>query len=117
MKRLRQLGPVQNMGWIDRTVRTLIGLAMVVVVLMEIQKSGNLGAYAYLPILAIYPLMTAILGWDPLYAAGDVKSCDGSMRNQCGTFPFEMESAAGKHPECDRGFDCSIPGDHHAHHH
>lgn len=115
MQLAHHFSPVQNMGWADRTVRFAVGIAMVVVVLMEIESGGSLGMVAYLPILAIYPLMTAILGWDPLYSAGHVRSCDSTGRNQCGTFPYEVEAALGKKLECDNGYDCSLAGDRHAH--
>lgn len=112
------LGPVQNMGWIDRTVRVAIGAALILVVLFEMQKGSPIGPYAYLPILAIYPLMTGLLGWDPLYAAGHIKSCDISpdSHNKCGTFLFEVESAMGKDVQCNDGYDCSIAGDAKEHH-
>jgi hypothetical protein len=115
MKNFAHLGPIQNLGWLDRTIRVIIGFALVFTVLFEFQKTGDLGGYAYLPILAIYPFLTAVLGWDPLYSASNIRSCGGSDRNKCGTYPFEIESALGKKPECNEGFDCSVPGDHHAH--
>jgi len=90
-------------------------MAMIVAVLVMLQEKTNLGGYAYLPIIAIYPLLTAILGWDPVYSASHVKSCNGAARNQCGTFPFEVESAMGKKPECNEGYDCSVRGNEHQH--
>ncbi len=112
-----RLGPVQNMGWLDRSVRTVIGALLIAVTLYEIQQGTPVGSYAYLPIVAIYPLMTGLLGWDPFYAASNVKSCDISpgSRNKCGTFLFEVESAMGKDVKCHDGYDCSIAGNDHEH--
>jgi hypothetical protein len=106
----KRLGAIQNVGWMDRIVRVLIGAALVAVVFVDIYEGQPLGWDAYLPLLAIYPLITAILGWDPLYSAGHIKTCDGSKRNQCGTFPYEMESAMGKDVHCRDGYDCSVGG-------
>ncbi|MFC1748591.1 DUF2892 domain-containing protein [Pseudomonadota bacterium] len=112
------MGPVQNMGWFDRIARVIVGAALILAVLYEMQKGVPIGGYAYLPILAIYPLMTGILGWDPLYAAGHIKSCDMSddSHNKCGTFLFEVESAMGKDMKCNDGYDCSIAGNEKEHH-
>jgi len=118
MKRLySKLGAVQNVGLLDRVVRLVVGAAMVGVVYMDFLNAVAFGWHAYLPILAIYPLMTGSLGWDPLYAAGHVKSCDTSSRNQCGTFPYEIESAVGKDVHCADGYDCSISGNDHINEH
>jgi len=109
----KQLGAIQNMGWLDRVVRIILGFALLGVVYMDLKNGVSLGWYAILPIISIYPFMTGILGWDPLYAASHVKSCDTSQRNQCGTFPYEIEAAAGKEVHCEDGFDCSISGSEH----
>ncbi len=110
-----RLGPVQNMGWLDRTIRVILGAGLIVAVLYRLQADLPMGAYAYLPILAIYPLMTGLLGWDPFYAASHVKSCDTSAgsRNKCGTFLFEVESAMGRDVKCRDGYDCSISANEH----
>lgn len=106
----KHFGAIQNMGWLDRVVRVLVGAGLVGVVFMDIYAGQPLSWHAYLPIIAIYPLITAIMGWDPLYAAGHVKTCDGSQRNQCGTFPYEVETAVGKDVHCRDDYDCSVGG-------
>ncbi|ALP53136.1 hypothetical protein Tel_08185 [Candidatus Tenderia electrophaga] len=106
----KNLGAIQNVGWLDRVVRTLIGLALVGIVFLDLYRGVTLGWYAYLPLVALYPLLTGMLGWDPFYAASHVKSCDTSSHNQCGTFPYEVESAIGKDVHCRDGYDCSVPG-------
>lgn len=106
----KNLGAIQNAGWLDRVVRILIGIALVAVVFMDLYKGVPVGWHAYLPLIALYPLLTGMLGWDPFYAAGHIKTCDTSRRNQCGTFPYEIEAAAGKDVHCREGYDCSVPG-------
>jgi hypothetical protein len=108
-----KLGAVQNLGLVDRVVRMILGFLMVGVVLMDIDLGVAPGWHLILPILSIYPFITGILGWDPLYAASHVKSCDTSRRNQCGTFPYEAKAAMGKNVQCGEGFDCSLPGSEH----
>ena len=118
METLRHnFSPVQNLGWLDRTLRVIIGFALVAAVLLYAQQGNSLGGLAYLPIIAIYPLITGMLGWDPFYASGHVKSCDTSSHNKCGTFPFEVESAMGKDVKCDDGYDCSLSGNEKTHQH
>jgi len=53
-----------NLSIGERSFRTAFGLGLIVTVL---ESHGNLGYTALLPLLAIYPLMTAALGWEPLY--------------------------------------------------
>lgn len=112
---IRYFGAIQNMGWFDRALRFVLGLGLIVAALVNLESSEDVGVYAYLMIIAIYPMMTAILGWDPFYHLGHVKSCEISGRNVCGTFPFEVEAALGKKMECDEGYDCSLAGNRHAH--
>lgn len=115
MKLTSYFGAIQNMGWLDRALRFLIGIALIVYVLMIVSNNSTLGNYIYLPIIAIYPLMTAILGWDPLYHLGHVRSCQTDGHNACGSFPYEVASAVGKKPECHDGYDCSLTSSEHHH--
>ncbi len=103
-----ELGPVQNLGLLDRTVRILIGAAMIGVVL-----SATLGnALNFLAILAIYPCLTGMFGYDPLYSFKRVKTCDISVKNKCGTYAFQVGNALGKEMACNEGYDCSVAGHH-----
>ena len=47
----------------DRVVRIVVGLGLVYSVTLS---SGPIGVAAILPLVAIYPLMTGFLGWDPV---------------------------------------------------
>lgn len=57
---------VQNIDWIERVGRFALGMAVIVGVMTA---EGILGWGALLPIIAVYPCITAVLGWDPVYAA------------------------------------------------
>jgi hypothetical protein len=52
-------------------------------------------------VLSTYPILTGVLGWDPLYQMFKVKTCGTSKRNACGTFPYQIMSAIGykAHPK------------------
>ena len=89
--------PKQNMGLVDRVLRLLIGAAL-------IGTAYYFSAYrdvaarlwdvwgSYSTIIAVYPILTGMLGWEPLYALFRVRSCGTSGRNQCGTLPFQIKA-------------------------
>ena len=54
---------VQNITNSDRVVRIIAGLGLALSVSLQ---SGPLGMAALLPLIAIYPLMTGVVGWDPI---------------------------------------------------
>ncbi len=60
---------MSRISLIHRVNRAIIGLALITYIHFS---SGFLGPLAFLPLLAIYPLLTATLGVDP--AAGWVRS-------------------------------------------
>ncbi|MBI3772715.1 MAG: DUF2892 domain-containing protein [Gammaproteobacteria bacterium] len=110
----KKLGALQNVGLWDRILRVIIGSGLIAVVLVDLYQRTDLGWHAYLPIIAIYPMLTGILGFDPLYSSVNYRTCDSSMRNRCGTFPFEVEAAFGKDVKCDETYhDCSLSGNDH----
>ena len=53
---------------------------------------------SYSMLFSIYPLLTAIIGVDAFYSWANIRSCGGSERSQCGTFPYEVDAALGRHP-------------------
>jgi len=57
---------IENIGWIERSVRSLLGLGMIITVLTIPSLSET--AVAGLSMLSIYIMFTAITGWDPIYA-------------------------------------------------
>jgi hypothetical protein len=46
-----------------RVARIAVGLALIYSAAFQ---TGTLGLAAILPLLAIYPMSTAVLGWDPI---------------------------------------------------
>jgi hypothetical protein len=56
-----------NVGGIDRTLRILIGLALVAAA-----ATGTVGIWGY---VGLVPLITGLLGWCPLYALFGLKTC------------------------------------------
>lgn len=117
----------QNIGLIDRVLRLVIGVAMITTAYyytayanLPAESWDPLGSYTMLA--AIYPLLTGMLGWEPLYALFSVRSCSDSGRNQCGTFPYQWKSLIGHAPKyCESDAEHSLeachdePGDHPRH--
>ncbi len=96
---------LQNMGLIDRVARFVIGGAMLAYAVPPYASWGTpltLGQQTLMIGISAYALMTAIIGWDPLYALLHVRSGSATGRNQCGTFPYEVKAMLGRDPNyCD----------------
>lgn len=114
---------VENLGWPDRAIRLVIGTALVVVPLTIITVNipridlgvASLSGWLYVSILvAVYPFLTTVLGWDPLYSLFKVCSCGGSDKNPCGTLPYELDAAVGHHPIPDSTIVHSLSTAHHS---
>lgn len=58
---------IRNVGYIDRGVRILAGSAAILFVLST-QPAGMLGWLAIIPLVAVYPIITGLVSFDPLYA-------------------------------------------------
>lgn len=54
-----------NITVAERGTRIIVGFGLIAVVAMQ---TGTLGLSAISPLVAVYPMMTGFLGWDPLYA-------------------------------------------------
>jgi hypothetical protein len=114
---------VENLGWLDRILRFIIGTTFISVSATYLFISETTPVWLrqseipvwpyYLMMIAIYPMITAILGRDPLYGLFGVKSCDTSARNVCGTFPFEIDAALGHKPIPDSEIEHSLSMSHH----
>ena len=92
--------PVHNLGLIDRMVRFFGGGMLLAYGIVDIVLNGNHLAAAAAIILAVYPLMTTVMGWDPFYQIIGGRSCSlEGGRNQCGTLPFEVDAAMGHNPK------------------
>lgn len=108
--------PAENIGLVDRMGRFFGGGALMTFGVLSalLTKHDVLSALAIL--LAVYPLMTTIMGWDPFYELFGARSCtlEGG-RNQCGTLPYEVDAALGNKPQPMEGYeyDHSLAGSHH----
>lgn len=89
-KSLQNSNALQNIGLIDRSVRILVGLAMVGSWFFYPIESVSLW-FAMLPLLGVFPLLSGILGWCPVYAIFRTKSCGMDKRNTCGTLPDQID--------------------------
>ena len=116
---------IQNIGLFDRVLRLLIGGALVGVAYHLHTNTGlalPTWGGAYVIAVALYPIFTGMLGWDPFYAMFSGGSCSSSGRNQCGTLPFQMMAMAGHAPGyCDTDAEHSLEACHtgpaeHPHH-
>ena len=115
-----KLGMVENMGFYDRVIRALIGVAMnipIVIYLFQLPTSPQAfdpnGPQFYVSAASFYFLLTSLMGWDPFYAMFKVKSCGGSGRNRCGSFQYQTEAAMGNNPKTDKNYEIrgSKPGE------
>ena len=105
---------VQNIGLVDRMIRFFGGGAMLAWGCLALVMSDNNLTGAIVALLSVYPLMTTIMGWDPIYQMFGARTCNlEGGRNACGTFPFEVDSAVGHDPKPMHDFDHSLAGSHH----
>lgn len=94
------IGVIQNLGWLDRVLRFVVG-AVLLALPCFLMVSGVMAVNWYLVgamLLSVYPLLTSVIGIDQIYNFFNVKSCGTSDRNQCGTFPYEIDAALGNNP-------------------
>lgn len=95
---------VQNLGLTDRVVRFVLGAMLLAPGLLAatalLTATGpQLNAWLVtLMAVSVYPLMTAMIGVDPLYRAFGMRSCGDSGTNQCGTLPYQMKARKGEAP-------------------
>jgi len=110
-----KIAPVENIGLVDRMVRFFGGGALMAYGIFTALTTTHDLVSAGAILLGVYPLMTTMMGWDPIYHLFGAKTCaiEGG-RNQCGTLPYEMESALGHNPKPDDGYeyDHSLTGSH-----
>jgi len=90
----------QNIGAIDRAVRVILGFAMLGIPYFQLLQMGStLQEWQALSMaFSVYPCLTGIMGYDPFYGLFSVKSCDTSNRNQCGSFPYQVDALLGHNP-------------------
>jgi hypothetical protein len=89
-KSLQNRYVLQNVGLFDRIIRVVVGLAMIGFWFFYPVESVNIWL-ALLALVGIYPLLSGILGWCPIYAMLHTKTCGSDEHNSCGTFPDQVE--------------------------
>ena len=57
----------KNVGIIDRTLRIVVGLALI-----ALTTTGTIGAWGW---IGVVPLATRVLGWCPAYTLFGFKTC------------------------------------------
>lgn len=97
----KRLGPVQNIGLNDRIIRGVLALLVIGYPFLTMQGDEFVGGEVYLIFIGLYPALTAILGWDPLYTLLNYRTCGAGHNNVCGTFPYQVKSAMGRTPVVD----------------
>jgi Inner membrane protein YgaP-like, transmembrane domain len=111
------IAPAENIGLIDRLVRFFGGGALMTYGVLSAFLTGHTVLSAAAMLLAVYPLMTTMMGWDPIYELFGAKTCtlEGG-RNQCGTLPYEVDAALGHDPKPVEGheYDHSLTAAQHA---
>lgn len=107
----------QNLGLWDRTIRVLIGCALIGVPFVELLQPGASVAWWHGPsmLVAIYPSLTGILGTDPLMKLFGVKTCNMTGRNQCGSYPYQVDAFLGRKPIPEQHLEHELSHSHHAH--
>jgi len=118
MNRLKgHMQDIHNIGIIDRVGRFFVGGALMFIGVISSVVSANVEVWeAVVMLLAVYPLMTCIMGWDPFYHIVGFRTGEETGRNVTGTFPYQVDAAMGNDPKPDEGYeyDHSLSGSHHA---
>ncbi|MGB5494612.1 MAG: DUF2892 domain-containing protein [Sedimenticolaceae bacterium] len=60
----------KNIGTIDRTLRVIVGLALI-----ALSVTGTTGPWGW---IGIVPLVTALVSWCPAYTLLGIKTCKSS---------------------------------------
>ena len=115
METLAKIGVIQNLGLVDRALRIVIGIFLLGGAIVHMQMNGHVVSpwHALAGLVSVYPFLTGMIGWDPLYSMLRVRSCNLSGKNQCGTLPYEVDAALGRNPKPDNDFDHSLAGSRH----
>ena len=112
---IAKLGVAQNLSLLDRLFRFVIGIGLIAVAAVTLITGSAVTWQGFAILLSIYPLMTGMLGVDPVYSLFNKKTCGINDRNQCGTIPYQVDAAMGHHPVPDKGYeyDHSLGASHH----
>lgn len=113
-----KLGVEQNAGWLDRVIRVTIGVIMIfgAAYALGFNFAKQSSWEYYVMLLSIIPIATGMLGWCPLYSLFNIRTCGGTEKNPCGTFPYQVDAAMGHHPIPDSETEHSLSKAHHEKH-
>ena len=64
----------KNVGTLDKTVRIVVGLALLVMLLVRQDSARWWG------LIGLVPLFTVVTSWCPLYTVLGIKTCAGSQK-------------------------------------
>ena len=120
-KQKKRFRILENLGWLDRIIRVMAGTALLVIPIiilsmnaMRLDEGGSVSGWWYVTMLvSLYPFWTSSIGWDPIYSAFNMRTCGGSEKNPCGSFPYEVDAAVGHHPIPDSEIVHSLTASHH----
>jgi len=105
---------VQNIGLTDRLIRFFGGGAILAWGALSLAMGATPTLATVAILIAVYPLMTTVMGWDPFYQLLGTRTCSlEGGRNQCGTLPYEVDAAVGHDPQPDKEYDHSLTGSQH----
>lgn len=107
---------IENMGLFDRVVRFFVGGSILgyLVLYQGMQHPViSLGWQVALIAVAVYAIITAMMGWAPLYSILGIRSCNSTGRNQCGSLPYQIKALLGHAPRyCDSDSEHSLESCH-----
>ena len=89
-----------NIGFIDRSLRFVIG-GVLLGSMFYLSPAATISIFGsemmlmkLLPIVGIYPLLTAWFGWDPVYHVARIKSCTSIKGDVCADIVDQVKAAA-----------------------
>jgi hypothetical protein len=106
----------QNLGLIDRILRMAIGVFLIAVPYVELTSPGASAAWWHglSMAIAVYFCLTGAMGTDGVLKVLNVKTCDTSNRNQCGSLPFQIDAMLGNDPKPEDHTEHTLLHSHHA---
>jgi hypothetical protein len=84
-----QKNALQNIGAIDRGFRMVVGAGLIVSWMLMDFAAVSLWL-AIMPLVGAIMCLSGIIGWCPVYALFNTKSCGVDSNNPCGTLPYQL---------------------------
>ena len=81
-KKLAFIPDSKNIGIINRLLRLVVGVLLILAVFPDFQFfNSNIEYLKILPLFAVYPILTSIFGWDPILALQPLTSFVASINS------------------------------------